>query len=151
MMKNVTVFFDEENQQDKIILIKNWKLNYPITYIGFTIKAKKEIFDLSIIKETMLFVVLIGESTKFLSKEFIDCLELITKSTNAILCFNLNGIIGINEDECPRVLWDCGAIHMPFDKENVSYSLNTIKLNTRKDKNKGSFHFRKDIRPWDME
>lgn len=145
----VTILFDEENQQNEIALIKNWNLNHHLTYIGYTIKDKQ--LDLVSLDETEIFVILIGISTKFLSMQFTERVKSIIDSTKAILCLNINGFIGLNEGDCPRMLWDCGALHMPFDEENVRYSLNVIKLNTRIDNPTGSFHFRKDARPFDIE
>lgn len=145
----VTILFDEENQQNEIALIKKWNLNHHLTYIGYTIKDKQ--LDLVSLDETEIFVILIGISTKFLSTQFTERVKSIIGSTKAILCLNINGFIGLNEDDCPRMLWDCGALHMPFDEENVRYSLNVIKLDTRIDNSTGSFHFRKDARPFDIE
>lgn len=148
---NVTVLFDEENQQQDIALLKAWQLNHQFTYKGYAIKDDHSYFESFDVEETDLFIILIGESSRFLSGQFITDLKLMMNATKAILCLNTNGFIGLNEDNCPRILWNCGALHMPFDEENVRYSLNVIKLDTRIANPTGSFHFRKDARPFDME
>jgi len=148
---NVTVLFDEENQQQEIALLNAWQLNHQFTYKGYAIKDDHFYFETLNVEEIDLFIILIGESSRFLSLQFIADLKLIINSNKTVLCLNTNGFIGLNEDNCPRILWDCGALHMPFDEENVRYSLNVIKLDTRIDHPTGSFHFRKDARPFDME
>ena len=147
---NVTVLFDEENQQQEIVLLKAWQLDHQFTYSGYAIKDDHSYTQPLNVDKTELFIIIIGESNRFLSAQFITDLKLIMNSTKAILCLNTNGFIGLNEDNCPRVLWDCGALHMPFDEENVRYSLNVIKPDTRIEHPTGSLHFRKDARPFDM-
>lgn len=147
----IAILFDEENQQEEVTLLKKWELDYDLGFIGYGIKSKKSDFTDIDIKDYSIFVILIGESSRFLSAQFISDVKLIINSPKSILCFNINGFIGLSEEECPRILWDCGAIHMSFDKENVSYSLSAIKSDARETNKSGSFHFRKEARPYDME
>lgn len=60
-------------------------------------------------------------------------------------------MIGLDENHCPKILWDCSALHMPFGEEDFIYLLNVMKLEDRKAIQTGSFHIRKDPRPYDME
>jgi len=148
---NIAVLFDEENQQQEIALLKAWQSDHQFTYSPYAIKDDHSYSKPLNVEESDLFIILIGESSRFLSAQFIDDLKLIINSSKTILCLNMNGFIGLNEEDCPRALWDCGALHMPFDEENLRYSLSVIKLDTRIHHPTGSFHFRKDARPFDME
>lgn len=145
------LLFDEENQQGEITLLKKWKLDYNLTYKGYTIKNEDLNFQSLNIEEKVLYVILVGPGTRFLSAQFMDDVKLIIESTNAILCLNLNGTIGLDEDHCPRILWDCGALHMPFGRKDVAYLLEVMKLDNSERNPSGSFHLRKHSRPFDME
>ncbi|SOD14996.1 hypothetical protein [Pedobacter xixiisoli] len=151
-MVNAAILFDKENQRHEIELIKSWQLNCHVAYIGFDIKANEQKIEFSLIEETTLFVILIGESTRFLSNSFNDTVKSIIESTKAILCLNLNGFVALDEIHCPRLLWDCGAIHMPLaGKEDFIYLINTVKSDARVEQRTGSFHIRKHPRPYDMD
>lgn len=147
----IAVLFDEENQTQEVDLLKKLKLVHDFNYYGYTIKSKGLNRQLLAIEKTDLFVILIGPSTRFLSSQFIDDLKLIINATKAILCLNLGGMIGLDENDCPRLLWDCGALHMSFSEEDFIYLLNVIKLDDRKAIRAGSFHIRKYPRPYDAE
>jgi len=147
----IAVLFDEENQHQEADLMKKMKLVHDFSYCGYTIKSKKLNRQLLNIERTDLFVILVGPSTRFLSSQFIDDLKLIINSTKTILCLNLEGMIGLDENHCPKILWDCGALQTPFGEENFIYLLNVMKLEDRKAIRTGSFHIRKDPRPYDME
>ena len=149
---NITVLFDKENQREEISLMKSWNLSHQLNFIGFDIKAGEENLDLADIEATTLFIVLIGESTRFLDRNFLASLTLLVASTRAILCLNLNGFVGLDENHCPRTLWDCGAIHMPFGSEKeINYWLDHIKHDARVEQRTGSFHFKKHSGSFDLE
>lgn len=142
-MQKSLVLFDIENQAAEIQALKDWNLSSEFEFRGYTIKAAINALNTELYDQ---FIVLIGESTKYLNHQFIEDLKLIIATTKPILCLNLNGFVALEEDICPIVLHDVGAIHMAFAKEDLAISLDYIKPDARIINPNGSYHFRKDQR-----
>jgi hypothetical protein len=150
-MRRITILFDAENHQEELAALKSWKLPYHFSFRGYHIKAEDE-NNLPIdITQTDLFVILIGASTNYLSVGFFEDVREIINSDKAILCFNLGKTIGLDENNCPRLLWNCGTINMPFTKDDFTYTLDIIVLDARIIDPKKSYHIRKNPRPYHSE
>lgn len=149
-MKNVLVFFDDENNLAEIDLRKNSNVDAQFNFYGYRIKAREQIQNLDL-DENEICMVIVGESTRFLASSFIADLRKVINSALPILCLNINECIGLDEANCPRILWDCGAIHMPFSKESLIYLLQEVSYQDRNQNSKGSFHLRQHPRPFDLE
>lgn len=150
-MRSITVLFDTENQQQELISLKSWRLPYHFSFRAYHIKATDQIHLPLDITQTDLFVILIGTSTNYLSASFYEDLKEIINADKAIICFNLNETIALDENNCPRLLWDCGTINMPFTKKDVAYTLEITALNARVTHPTNSYHIRKNPRPYDSE
>lgn len=149
-MKKVAVLYDEENNLEQIALLKKADTIARFNFYGYSIKSKSENTAIDLNKRDIC-IVLIGESTRFLANHFLLDLQTVINSALPILCLNINEFIGLDEANCPRILWDCGAIHMPFNKENLIYLLREVKYQDRNENSKGSFHLRQHPRPFDLE
>ena len=149
-MKSWLVLFDEENQNDEIKLLENWSANYNLYSLGFGIKKiqSTDILDFISVKNIDGIIFLIGSSSNYLNESFKEDSEKIIALTLPIICFNISKNLGLDEDNCPRFLWSIGALHMPFTKNDVDFTLKSIKYNARVTENTGSFFFRRNF-PYD--
>lgn len=144
-MQKALVLYDIENQSDAIYDLKDWNLNYDFEFEGYGIKSFSE--D-PILGDYDLYIILIGASTRYLDQRFYKDVEQIIAVLKPILCLNLNGFVALEEDTCPKLLHDAGAIHMPFTMDDLIFSLQSIKPDTRIVNPKGSYHLRRFQRPF---
>ncbi|RZK66226.1 MAG: hypothetical protein EOO95_06395 [Pedobacter sp.] len=142
-MQKSLILFDLENQSAEIQKIKDWDLKWQFEFRGYTIKSGAMPLNTDVHHQ---FIILVGESTKYLSKQFYEDLDAIILTTKPILCLNLNGYVGLEEKICPIVLHDSGAIHMAFSNEDLAMSLDYIKPDAKIVNPNGSYHFKKDPR-----
>lgn len=146
-MKKYLILFDKENQEKEVDAIKSWGLNYNFVYCGYTIKESCTQSEIDL--EADGYILLTGESTKHLSLLFFRDLTSIVKTLKPILCLNLNGFVDLEENICPPLLYNVGAIHMAFSKEDLRISLDYLKDDTRIKNPNSSFHFKKYQPPFD--
>jgi len=145
-MQKSLILYDKENQSDKIQVLKDWGLDYHFEFKGYGIKP---LAGGPILTDYDLYIILIGESTRYLDHEFYADVEHIIATSKPILCLNLNSFVALEEDICPRLLYDAGAIHMPFTKDDLLFSLQSIQPDSRLVNPHGSYHFRRFQSPYD--
>lgn len=74
-------------------------------------------------QDTKMFILLIGEKTKFLYKFVKWEIEQALKRNLPIIAVNLNGKRSIDYDQCPLILKEELAIHVSFNPKIIQYSL----------------------------
>jgi hypothetical protein len=74
------------------------------------------------------FVVLIGADTKSKHKYVRWEIETALEKKCRIICVNLDGSKKINDEICPNVLKNIGAIFVPFSAKVVGYALKNYKM-----------------------
>lgn len=84
-MAKTLILFDKENQLGEVQLIKDWNISRMFDYHGYLIRGRVEDIDLS---DYELFIVLIGESTKYLGSQFYGVVMEIASTDRPILCLN---------------------------------------------------------------
>lgn len=84
------------------------------------------------LKSTKIFILLVGDKTKFLYKYIRWEIEQAFNMKLPIIVVNLNGKRSIDYDKCPSILRDKLALHISFNSKIIQKSLeNWESLNTK--------------------
>ncbi len=75
------------------------------------------------LKVSKVFLVLVGEKTKFLYKYVRWEIEQAVSLNVPIICVNLNGRRGIDDDRCPPILKGKLALHISFNTKILQKAL----------------------------
>ncbi|MBP9082002.1 MAG: TIR domain-containing protein [Bacteroidia bacterium] len=97
---------------------------------------------------TKIFVLLVGEKTKFLYRFVKWEIEQAQKMDLPIIVVNLNGKRGIDYDNCPLILKNYLALHVSFNAKIIQKSLQDWEPLYRKynSENKiSAFHYNEDV------
>ena len=82
-------------------------------------------------------ILLIGESTRYLTKFVRWEIELAIESEIPIIAININGKKQMDDNRCPPILKSELAIHIPFKQAVVEYALDNWPDSHQKHKQKG--------------
>lgn len=96
------------------------------------------------LKNTKVFILLVGEKTKYLYKYVRWEIEQAINLDLPIIVVNLNGVRGIDKDNCPSILKEKLALHISFNSRILQKSLEEWEMLHRRYKieNKtGPFHY----------
>jgi len=130
--------FDGDNDIHYFYLMKAWKHNQTDFFKDFSFYDAHEINYardssreesikrqlLERLNNSNLFIVLIGEQTKFLTKFVRWEMEQAVKQNIPILAINLNGKKQIDNDRCPPFLKDKLVLHISFNQRIVEKAIN---------------------------
>jgi nicotinic acid mononucleotide adenylyltransferase len=96
------------------------------------------------LRNTKIFVLLVGDSTKNLYKFVRWEIEQAIKRKLPIIVVNLNGKRSRDSDLCPAILSDELAIHISFNQKIIEYALNNWEAsdaNYRRDGKSGPYYY----------
>lgn len=100
------------------------------------------------LNNTKVFILLIGEKTKFLYRYVRWEIEQALNLGIPIIAVNLNGERWIDEDKCPPILKNELAIHVSFNSKIIQKSLENwgnYHKEMKKEGRSGPFYYNKDI------
>jgi hypothetical protein len=95
-----------------------------------------------------VFVLLIGESTRYLVKFVKWEIQTAIRKELPIIGVNLNGLRQMDPSRCPVVLKDQLAIHIPFKQKIVEYALDNWPASHqhhRRQQETGPYYYRQDV------
>ena len=75
------------------------------------------------IKNSKIFILLVGEKTKFQNTYVRWEIEQAIKQGLPIIVVNLNGKKSLDDSRCPLILRDALAIHVTFNRAIIQYAL----------------------------
>lgn len=152
------VAFDADNDMHYYNLMKAWKQSENISFNFYdahelnnlmqrssedTIKNKlKERLD-----NTKVFVLLVGEQTRFLYKFVRWEIEQALNRNLPIICVNLNGKRSIDTFKCPPLLKDKLVLHISFNSrilENALTDWEKLHYDFQKQEKTGDFYYNDD-------
>jgi hypothetical protein len=84
------------------------------------------------LRNTKVFVLLVGENTKYLYKFVRWEIEQAIKREIPIIVVNLNGKKSKDSNLCPTVLDDELSIHIPFNQKIIGYAIKNWHESDRK-------------------
>ena len=129
------VAFDADNDIRYYRLMQAWKQNGNVSFNFYdahdltnlmswssegTIKASLQ----ERLRNTKIFVILVGEKTKYLHKFVTWEIEQAIKRDLPIMVVNLNGKRYKDEAFCPSILRDELAVHVSFNQKIIERALN---------------------------
>ena len=100
------------------------------------------------LNNTKVFVLLVGEKTKFLYKFVRWEIEQALSMDLPIIVVNLNGKRGIDIDKCPLILKSELALHVSFNAKIIQKALENWELYHRKMRREGKtgpFYYDNDV------
>lgn len=100
------------------------------------------------LKSTKVFIILVGERTKFHHKFVRWEIEQAIKRDLPIIVVNLNGRRYKDENLCPAILDDELAVHISFNKNIVERALNeweSLHSRYRHERKTGAYKYNPDI------
>lgn len=89
------------------------------------------------LRSTKVFILLVGEKTKYLHKFVRWEIEQAIKRDLPIIVVNLNGKRYKDNDLCPAILDDALAVHISFNQKIIEKALNNWETSHKNYKNKG--------------
>jgi len=75
------------------------------------------------LRETKVFVLLVGNNTKYLYKFVRWEIEQALSRGLPIICVNLNGVRHMDAENCPAILRDELAMHVSFNAKIIEHAL----------------------------
>jgi hypothetical protein len=75
------------------------------------------------LRNTKIFVLLVGQSTRYLYKFVLWEIEQARKRLLPIIVVNLNGKRSMDSERCPAILQNALAIHISFSAAIMQYAL----------------------------
>lgn len=150
----IYVAFDGDNDIRYYELMKAWDANENIDFEFHDAHDLRQAADTSLestikasllerFKNSKLFILLIGEHTKYLRKFVKWEIETAIRLELPIICVNLNGSEK-EDDNCPSSLDGYLAVFIPFKEEKIKNAINNwpdqdAKL--RKERQTGHYHY----------
>ncbi len=133
-MKSLYIAFDADNDIKYYHLMEAWNENLKLPFTFINAHDLREIRDGSCeesiktgLRERMqqadLFILLVGERTKYLYKYVRWEVELAKTRKLPCIAVNLNGKRGADEELCPRAMLESLAIHINFNMKVIEYAI----------------------------
>ncbi|KHL91838.1 hypothetical protein QW71_32590 [Paenibacillus sp. IHB B 3415] len=131
-------------------LMTAWKANTNIDFnfvdcqLQTSINSENEVYIKKLCRERIgmasKFIQLIGQDTKHKYKYVRWEAEVAMEKGCIIIGVNLNGSRKMEQDTCPPILRDIGAIFIPFSPYIIKYSIENYSMNS-----KGWFYYEDEI------
>jgi len=125
MKKRVYVSMDtiEDNRYYYLFNSLNNKSNVEFEFFYNIKNTIRESNDYQQFDNSNLFVLLVGEHTRFQIKDVRWEINQAIKRNIPIIVVNLNGKRKIDKDLCPTILREKNAIHIPFNEKIIMHAL----------------------------
>lgn len=156
-MERIYVAFDGDNDIKYYYMMKAWKnnKNLPFDFIdahdfrGIREGSTEESIKRGLrerMRKADVFVLLIGERTKYLYKYIRWEVELAKDEMLPCIAVNINGKRGADQENCPRVMLDALSIHISFNMKILDYAVNNWpKFVNENPKASGSYHYKSSV------
>lgn len=153
------VAFDADNDIRYYRLMQAWKKNDNTSFNFYdahdlnnlmawsseeTIKAKLA----ERLNNTKIFILLVGDKTKFLYKFVRWEIEQAIKKKIPIVVVNLNGKRSMDSELCPAILVDELSVHVSFNQKIIEYAINNwpnSDASYKLDNKTGAFYYKELI------
>ncbi len=154
----VYVSMDADNDLHYYSLMRAWKQNDNTSFDFYDAHDINTILDKSEesikrglqerFRNTKVFVLLVGEHTRYLYKYVRWEIEEAIKRELPCIVVNLNGKRSMDSERCPALMRDNLAIHISFNAKIMEYALNNWPNsfeNKKSQGEKGSFYYPESI------
>lgn len=154
----VYVSMDADNDLRYYNLMKAWKQNDNSNFNFNDAHNINNIYDKSEesikaglrvrFQNTKVFVLLVGNQTKYLYRYVRWEIEEAIKRNLPIIVVNLNGKRSLDSDKCPALIRDDLAIHISFNSKILQYALENWPSSYekyKKDNAKSSYFYKESV------
>ncbi len=154
----VYVSFDADNDMKYYRLMQAWKQNDGIEFNFYDAHEINNNYDKSEesikaalmerFRNTKVFVLLVGDHTKYLYKFVRWEIEQAIKRNLPIIVVNINGKRFRDEELCPAILRDELAIHISFNAKILQYALEnwpSSHIKHRENKETGAYYYKESV------
>lgn len=154
----VYVSMDADNDLHYYYLMKAWKQNDNTSFdfndahdINTILDKSEESIKRGLqerFRNTKVFVLLVGEHTRYLYKYVRWEIEEAIKRELPCIVVNLNGKRSLDSERCPALIRDNLAIHISFNSKIMQYALENWPESfkeRKEDGEKGSYYYNDDI------
>lgn len=100
------------------------------------------------LRNSKIFIILIGETTRYLYKFVRWEIEQAIKREMPIIAVNLNGKRSMDNDRCPPILAKAFAIHVSFNAAILQYALENWPASDtsfRMEKKSGPYYYKDEV------
>lgn len=152
------VSMDADNDLKYYYLMKAWRQNDNTEFNFYDAHDINNILDKSEesikaglqerFRNTKVFVLLVGEHTRYLYKYVRWEIEEALKRKIPCIVVNLDGKRSMNSEKCPPIIRDELAIHISFNSKILQYALENwpeSDENYRKDGKKGAYYYKDEV------
>ncbi len=153
------IAFDGDKDIRYYYLMKAWKDNDNTSFNFYDAHDINNIYDSS--QETSIksglqermrnasaFILLVGESTRYLYKFVKWEIEQAIKRDLPIIVINLNGVRQMDENRCPPILANQLAMHISFNQKIIEFALDKWTVQHQDLKKQGAtgpYYYQNDI------
>lgn len=154
----VYVSMDADNDIQNYFLMKAWKQSDNSTFSfvdAHDINIIRDASEVSIktglqerFRNTKVFILLVGESTKHLYKYVRWEIEQAIKRDLPCIVVNLNGARARDDNKCPAIIHDELAIHISFNAKILEHALShwpAMHMKFRNEGTSGAYHYNQSI------
>ncbi len=154
----VYVSMDADNDIHYYRLMQAWKQSNRTTfnfYDAHDLNTIRDASEASIkaglqvrFRNTSVFVILIGDHTRYLHKFVRWEIEQALKRDLPIIAVNLSGHRAQDSDRCPPILRDELAIHISFNAKIMEYALDhwpNLHVTKKREGATGPFHYKASV------
>lgn len=128
------IAFDADTDMDYYNLLKGWKANHFMDFDFYDAHDLNNLWERSNedtikrklrerMNNTKLFVLLVGEKTRYLYRFVRWEIEIAIKLDIPIIVVNLNGLKRMDSERCPAIAKNTLAIHIPFKAKIIKYAM----------------------------
>ena len=153
----VYISMDADNDLHYYYLMKAWKQNdntpfnfYDAHDINTILDKSEESIKKGLqerFRNTKVFVLLVGEHTRYLYKYVRWEIEEALKRELPCIVVNLNGKRTMDSERCPAIIRDELAIHISYNAKILQYALenwpNSYKIKKKKEE-RGAYYYTKE-------
>ena len=154
----IYVSMDADNDLKYYRLMQAWKQNDNVYFDFQDAHDINNIYDKSEesikaglqerFRNTKVFVLLVGDHTKYLYKYVRWEIEQAIKRELPCIVVNINGMRSCDYDRCPALMRDHLAIHISFNARIMQYALETWPASAerkRKSGEKGAYYYKDEV------
>jgi phage pi2 protein 07 len=153
------VAFDADNDIHYYRLMQAWKKNDNTSFIFYDAHDLNNLMNRSSeetiknklverLRNTKVFILLVGNNTKYLYKFVRWEIEQAIKRQIPIIVVNLNGKKSKDSSLCPAILDDELAVHVSFNQKIIEYAINNwvaSDLSYRKNNKTGAYYYNDSV------
>jgi len=153
------IAFDADNDIRYYRLMQAWKKNDNTSFDFYDAHDLNNLMSFSSeetiknklaerLRNTKVFILLIGTNTKYLYKFVRWEVEQAINRKIPIIAVNLNGVKGVDTNLCPAILNNALAVHVSFNQKIIEYAINhwvSSDMQYRKEGKTGGYHYKDSV------